>query len=108
MPGRVRPTTGHGSNDARKALGRPSSCRWSTAGEGGVSALRQVEGSYRAPGRAPGLLHKPHAALLAHLGFDAVLGFELLQELFHTEFGRQDVGLALDGSKVARRQLLQF
>jgi hypothetical protein len=35
----------------------------------------------RHEGLEPDLLHKAHAAGLAHLGLDAVLGFQLVQEL---------------------------
>lgn len=54
------------------------------------------------------LLHEPHRALLAHLGLDAVFGLQLLQELVGGEFGRQDVGLPLDGGEITGAQLLQF
>ena len=53
------------------------------------------------------LLQKSHGTGFAHLRLDAVLGFELLQELVRAERGRQDVGLALHCGEIARAQLLQ-
>ena len=53
------------------------------------------------------LLQEADVARLAHLGLDAVLGLELLQELLHAELRRQDVDLALHRREIAGAQLLQ-
>ena len=52
-------------------------------------------------------MQEPDVARLAHLGLDAVLGLELLEELGDTELRRQDVDLALDSGEVAGAQLVQ-
>ena len=44
-------------------------------------------------------LHKPHPPRLAHFRFDAVFGFQLLNEFIGRKLGSQDVYLAFDGSK---------
>ena len=55
----------------------------------------------------PVLLQKTHRTGLPDLGFDAVLGFKLLDELLRAESGRQDVGLPLHGGEIAGAQQFQ-
>src|SRR4051812_43105294 len=55
-----------------------------------------------------GLLNETDAARLAHFRLDAVLGFELLEELFGRELRREDLHLALHGREISRAQLVEL
>jgi hypothetical protein len=52
-------------------------------------------------------VNEAHAARLAHLGLDAVLGLELVQKLVGRERDGKDIRLALHGREITGAQLLQ-
>lgn len=53
-------------------------------------------------------VQKTHTPTLAHLGLEAVLGFELRKEGFGIERFSQDLHLTLHGCKVTQAQLVEL
>src|SRR5690606_17759527 len=82
--------------------------RTGKARSGGVRWAHPRTTRPRSSSRNRGLLREPDAARLAHLGLDAVLGLELLEEFLRREGGGQDVHLALDRREVAGAQLVEL